>query len=231
MSVDLVQYEISDQVAIITMDDGKANAISHAMISALNGALDRASEEAKAIVLAGRPGKFCAGFDLGVMRSGPEAVGALLTEGTNLLLRIYEFPMPVVMAATGHAIAGGVLLLATGDTRIGIDGPFKLGLNEVSNGMPVPIFAHRLAQDRLDPREFVASVLQAKIYDPQSACTAGWLDRVVSPEELKAEAVAEATRLAELPKRAYAMTKASFRKQSIEYMRTTLGEDLKALAI
>lgn len=229
MSEEIVDYTISGSIAFITMDDGKVNALSHPMIEALHKALDRAEAEADAVVLAGRPGRFSAGFDMRVMTAGPDAVRELLTAGSELLLRIYGFPKPVVMAGTGHAIAGGVLLLATGDTRIGVRGDFKLGLNEVTNGMPVPILAHRLASDRLTRRAFVPAVLHATMYDPEGAVEAGWLDAVTSSDALLADATAEAQRLAALPAAAYALTKGSIRRESIEHIRSTLQSDLTAL--
>ena len=226
---EIVQYELVGEIAQITMDDGKANALSPEMIDAILAAFRRANEEATAVVLLGRPGRFCAGFDLRIMMAGAEAVTDLLIAGTKLLMDVYAFPKPVVVACTGHAIAGGALLLATGDTRIGARGEFKIGLNEVSNGMPVPILAHRLAKDRLDPRAFVASVLQAKIYAPDEALIAGWLDAVAEPEALLDASIAEATRLAELPARAYAKTKASIRRESIEHIAATLEADLVSM--
>ncbi len=216
-----VRYELRAEVALVTLDDGKANALSIPLITALGEAIDRATREAKAVVIAGRPGRFSAGFDLKVMLSGAAGVRALVGAGGELFLRLYEHPQPLVIACTGHALAGGVLLVATGDTRIGALGDFKLGLNEVAAGIPVPILAHELARDRLDPRELTAAVLHAKIYAPEDAVRAGWLDRVVPPEELEAAAIAEARRLAQLPARAYAMTKRSLRRAMITHVRAT----------
>ena len=224
----LVTYEKRDSVACITLDDGKVNALSPTLIAQLESALDQAAE-AKAVVLAGRPGRFSAGFDLRVMMSGPKAAADLVRAGARLLMRLYGLPQPLVVACTGHALAGGALLLATGDTRIGISGDFKIGLNEVQNGMPVPILAHELARDRLDPRELVASVLQARIYDPAGALRAGWMDRLVEPDELQSTAMTEAKKLAKLAGRAYAMTKASLRRQTIEHVNATLEDNLQAL--
>ena len=61
---DLVSYEVVDGVAVITMDDGKANAVSSALQAGVNNALDRAEADGLAVVLTGRPGFFSAGFDL-----------------------------------------------------------------------------------------------------------------------------------------------------------------------
>ena len=163
------------------------------------------------------------------MATGPDAAMSMILKGGEFFLRLYQFPKPLVMAVSGHALAGGVLLAATGDTRIGIRGDFKLGLNEVSNGMPVPILAHELARDRLIAAELVPSVLQAKIYDPESAVAAGWLDRVVDGDALAGEAMAEATRLGALPGHAYAGTKRSMRKQTIDHIRSNMDANISEL--
>jgi len=67
------------------------------------------------------------------MRQGAETVRSLVTAGAELALRLYGFPRPVVAACTGHAIAMGALLLLCADARLGTEGDFKIGLNEVAN--------------------------------------------------------------------------------------------------
>ena len=62
-----VAYQLEDRTAVITIDDGKANALGHEAVDALSGALDRAVVEASAVLLVGRPGRFCAGYDLATM--------------------------------------------------------------------------------------------------------------------------------------------------------------------
>jgi enoyl-CoA hydratase len=224
--VSVVSFELRGDLALVRLDDGKANAMSAPLIEGLTAALERATKEAKAVVLFGRPGRFSAGFDLKVMMSGPEAARSLVMSGGELLMKLYEHPQPLVVAVTGHAIAGGVLMAATGDRRIGTLGDFKLGLNEVANGMPVPILAHELARDRLDPRALVEAVLHARMFDPESAVRVGWLDRAVPAEELEAAAIAEAEALAKLPQPAYGMTKRSLRRQTIRYVRESMEANL-----
>jgi enoyl-CoA hydratase len=223
-----VTYEHAAPVATITMDDGKANAIGHAMIDALKDALARA-ESSKAIVLTGREGKLSGGFDLKVMMSGMDAARALVTAGAELLLRLYEFPRPIVVACTGHAVAAGALVLLSADTRIGADGPFKIGLNETAIGMTLPVLAQELARDRLDPRRLTEATVQARLYDPADACDVGYLDRVVAPDDLVAAANEAATGLAKLVAPAYAATKARLRRATIEHVRRTLDADLAGL--
>lgn len=227
MSDKYVDYKVEDSVAIIRMDDGKANALGPQMIAELTEAFNRAEQEADAVVLQGREGKYCAGFDLKIMMSGLEAAHQLVATGAELYLQIYGFSKPVVAACTGHAMAGGALLLLVADTRVGSTGPFKVGLNEVSIGMPLPILGQALATDRLDPRHVVAACVQAQIYTPEEAVEVGYFDRVVAGEELMSTALAEAKRLAKLPGRAYGYTKRVMRKRTIDYIRETLISDLQ----
>jgi enoyl-CoA hydratase len=225
----VVSCEIQNGIALVQMDDGKANALSYALMDELDAALDRATKEARAVVLAGRPGKFCAGFDLKTMMAGVEQARALVTRGAGLLMRLYTHPQPLVMACTGHALAGGSLVLLTGDIRIATSGPFKIGLNEVQIGMPVPVLAMELARDRLDPRFFVRSTLFAEVVDPNAALFAGWVDEVVSDAELLDRARAEATRLAALPADAYAKTKTIMRERTVKYVNEMLVADMARL--
>jgi enoyl-CoA hydratase len=222
-------YSLEDSIAIVRMDDGKANALSVTMIDALLAALDRAEGEAKAIVLAGRDERFCAGFDLRVMMSGPEQATALLTRGSDLLMRLYEAKVPLVIACTGHALAGGALVVLTGDLRIGAAGAFKIGLNEVAIGLPVPVLAMELARDRLVKTEIHRATLMAQIYAPDEAVRAGYLDEVVAAGELLARAKAEAARLGALSSQAYRATKTRLRKATIDHIRSSLAADMATI--
>lgn len=224
-----VGYELVDGVAVLTMDDGKANAISHAMLDQLGAALDRAEGEARSLVLAGRDGRFSAGFDLKVMTGSPEGTQGLVTAGARFLTRLYGFDRPTVAACTGHALAAGALLLLACDTRIGAEGPAKIGLNEVAIGMALPVFAVELARERLTPAELGAATMQARIYDPTTAVAAGYLDRVVPPDSVVAAAVDEASRLGELRGGAYARTKAMLRGPAIDRILGTLEADMATL--
>ncbi len=222
-------YSLEDSIAVIRMDDGKANALSVTMIDALLAALDRAEGEAKAIVLAGRDERFCAGFDLRVMMSGPEQATALLTRGSELLMRLYEAKLPLVIACTGHALAGGALVVLTGDLRIGAQGAFKIGLNEVAIGLPVPVLAMELARDRLATTELPRATLMAQIYAPEEAVRAGYLDEVVAPGEVLARAKAEAGRLGALSNQAYRATKTRLRKATVDHIRSSLAADMATI--
>jgi enoyl-CoA hydratase len=215
---------IENDIALIRMDDGKANAINFDMLAALNAALDRAEKEAKAIVIAGREGRFSGGFDLKAFASlGMDGVYKLLDGGAELILRLYGGPLPVVAACTGHAIAMGTFILHACDTRIGAAGDYKIGANEAVTGMNLPIFAIALSQDRLNPRHLTRATVQGFIYDPAGAVEAGYLDYIVAPEQVEAQALAAAAQLAMLPATSYAWNKNAVRKATLDRIRASLG--------
>ncbi len=229
MTTDVLSYTLDQKVALIRMDDGKANALSVTMIDGLLSALTRAEAEASAIVLTGRPDRFCAGFDLRVMMSGPEQAKALLARGSELLLRLYGATVPLVVACTGHAMAGGALVVLTGDTRIGAQGAFKIGLNEVAIGLPVPVLAMEFARSRLTASELTRATLMAQIYNPDEAVRAGYLDAVVDAEQLIDKAKEEATRLGALARSAFRATKLRLRGGVIADIRARMEEDMRTL--
>jgi enoyl-CoA hydratase len=219
-----VSIDIQDGIALIRMDDGKANAINFAILSALNAALDTAEAGAKAIVLAGREGRFSGGFDLKAFASfGPDDILRLLDGGAKLLVRLYGGPLPVVAACTGHAIAMGAFIINACDTRVGAAGDFKIGANETSNGMNLPIFALELCRDRLSPKHLTQALVQAVIFDPEGAMEAGYLDVLAAPDRVENQAITIATRLAALPGLTYAANKRALRKATLDRISASVG--------
>lgn len=222
----IVHVEDRDGVTLLRMDDGKANALGPQMMNELMAALDAAEAEERPVVLTGREGRFCAGFDLKVMGSGPQQAKDLVGQGAELFLKLYLHPRPVVIAASGHAMAGGAVLLLCADERFGAEGAFKIGLNEVQIGLPVPEFVNELTEARLEKRARIPSTLLARVHDPEAALDAGFLDRIVAPESLLDSALETATLLSKLPKKSFASTKRSQRAPLAERVRSGLAADL-----
>ena len=224
-------YVLDDEVAVITLDDGKANAIGHEVLGSMNDGLDRAlSDDARAVVIAGRDGRFSAGFDLATMSSGTTAMRELVARGGRFYMRLYGYPLPTVAACTGHALAGGAILLLALDHRVGPDAPCQIGLNEVAIGMGLPIFAVELARARLSSTHLEPATMAARLYDGAGAAAAGYLDRVVDPVDVIAEAMADARRLAELRTGAYVRTKQLVRRATIDHVLATLDDDIGTLS-
>lgn len=225
----MLTYTLSDQgIAHINLDDGKANALGPDLIGAAISAIEQAEAEAKALCVSGRPGRFCAGFDLKIMTKSPESAVTLLTQGKDLFLRLYGSKIPVIAACTGHAVAGGALLLLCADARVGVDGDFKIGLNEVGIGMTMPKLGVELARDRLDPRKLTESVILGKLYTPGEGREVGYLDAVVPPEYMQSAIDAVCMQLAQLDANAYYGTKMRVRQATINLIEDTFAEDVRA---
>jgi enoyl-CoA hydratase len=225
----LATYDLDGRIATIAMDDGKVNAFSISMLEAVHAALDQAERDGAVVVLTGREKSFSAGFDLKVFASGDgEQVLEMLRLGATLAERVLAFPTPVVVACSGHAIAAGTFLPLAADARIGADGPFQIGLNEVKIGLTLPWFAIELARQRLQPAHFDRAVVSATMYSPSEAVAAGFLDRVVAPDELRAASLDTAAVLAELNPEAHTATKLRARAGALQALRSAIETELTA---
>ncbi len=219
----MLDYKLVGKVAVVGLDDGKANAVGHSFVDAVNEGLDRAEAEATAVLLTGRPGVFSAGFDLKEFEKGAQATSALVNKGADMLLRIFKHPQPVVVACAGHAVAAGAFTLLASDVRIGTQGDFKIGLNETAIGMTLPIFGIQLAQARLSKRWQTRCAVQGELLRPDDAQAAGFLDQVVDDVELLFDAaLSQATELAGLPTAAYAGNKLLMREPFIRAIEASL---------
>jgi len=220
-----VTYQLKDSVATITMDDGKVNAMSVTMLSALNAALDRAIADRAVVVLTGRTGVFSGGFDLKVLGAGGPDAQKMVRMGFDLAHRMLSFPTPLVVACSGHAIAMGVFLVLAADYRIGADGPFKIGANEVAIGITMPHFGVEMCRQRLTPAHVNRAVIFSEMYTPADAVPAGFLDRIVPAADLQNEAQKFAAALTKLNMTAHAASKLRLREQTLKAVRAAIEAD------
>ena len=221
-----INYQSKEHYAIITINNGKANAISHEVIDGINSCLDDAEKKNKVVILTGTEGIFSGGFDLKVMKSSPDAAKALVTKGSKLSLRMLSFPLPIIIACNGHAIAKGAFLLLSADYRIGVEGDFKIGLNEVMIGMTMHHAGIAIAKSRLSEVYLNRSVNNAEIYNPKDAVSAGFLDKIVPAEHLLPTAEKVAQLFTQLNLKAHKETKLRVRKQHIDNLRIAIEFDL-----
>ncbi|OUX40042.1 MAG: hypothetical protein CBE21_07060 [Proteobacteria bacterium TMED261] len=210
-------YKKIEEISLIRLDDGKANAMGPEMIKELNEAIDKAEEESRALLITGRPGLLSGGFDLTIIRSGDnDAIRSMVKSGAKLLMRIYGFPKPIVMATSGHGVALGGFLLLAADYRFGASGDFKIGLNEVAIGMTLPPFALMLAKARIANQFLTNSAINANMFNPETAKLAGFLDEVSNPSELLSNSIDKTKELATLDLSAFKQTKNDFRSADIQ---------------
>jgi enoyl-CoA hydratase/carnithine racemase len=226
---DKTRIEIRDGIARITLNDGKVNALSPAMIAELGEALDAAEKAGAVTVLQGREGIFSAGFDLPTFKQGFEAGVAMVRAGAELVERLLGFSRPVLTVCTGHAYPAGAFLMLAADVRFGLAGPWRIGLNEVAIGMTVPNFAVELARHRLTPPGF-ARITTAALFAPEEALRLGYLDRVLDAAELADAVEQEAGRLRALDMPSFAASKARINERALHAIRAALEQELAAVS-
>lgn len=222
---EFVTYQSEENYAIITINNGKANAISHEVIAGLNLSLDKAEQENKIVILTGTAGIFSGGFDLKVMTKSPESAIELVTKGSKLSLRMLSYPKPIILACNGHAIAKGAFLLLSVDYRIGIEGDFKIGLNEVLIGMTMHNAGIAIAKARLSEVYMNRSLVNAEIFNPKDAIKAGFLDMIVPESHLMPTAIKVAQMFSKLNKKAHAETKLKVRQQHLADLENAILQD------
>ena len=218
-----MKYEIQNNIATLTFDDGKANVVGPSFLNDINAGLDRAQEDkAGAVILRGRDGMFSGGFDLKEFEKGVEEGMAMVRGGFELLVRLYSFSLPLVAASTGHGIAMGAFIIMACDWRIGSRGKFKMSLPETRIGMELPPILVELTTSRISRQHMTRVALLSEVYNPEQAVEAGFIDEVVDPAELTARSAAVAEQLAQLPQQQFAKNKLSIRAGALQVMKDSL---------
>jgi enoyl-CoA hydratase len=225
---DLVSYKLEDGIATLTLTNGKVNAVSPDVIDAFNKALDQAEQDKAVVIITGQPGILSGGYDLKEMMKGPQNALDLVAKGSTMARRMLSHPFPIIVACSGHAVAKGAFILLSADYRVGIDGPFNIGLNEVQIGMTMHHVGIELARDRLTKAVFQRSVVNGEMFNPQAAKEAGFLDAVVAtPDELMPAALAMAQQLKKINMTAHTKTKLKVRKALLDTLAEAIEVDKK----
>ena len=220
-------YSRSGSIGKIVMDDGKVNAMSPTMLRALNSAFDQAEKDKTIVILTGRGKIFSAGFDLKVLANGSaNEIYSMFKLGAELALRILSFPTPVVAACNGNAFPMGAFLILSSDLRIGAEGDYKIGMNEVLINLAVPRFGIEIARQRLTSAYFNRALMTGEMFQPGEALTAGFFDRVVPASELEQAAQDAAEALTKVNFACHYATKLRAREPAIKAIRSAIDQDI-----
>lgn len=226
------QIERVGEVAIVSLDDGKANTLIIPRFLDLERALDEVERSsALAVVLTGRPGFFSAGLDVKSLATTTlDEKKAMLVAMGSALHKLFLFPRPVVAAVSGHALGGGALLALACDTRVFADGAFRFGLNEVPIGLFVPSYGIELARSAVSASRLTDLVAHGRVLSPMEALSMHVAEAVHAPEVLRAAALMVARDLAKLSGSGYAITKRLLREPAAEAARARIPAELDVLA-
>jgi enoyl-CoA hydratase/carnithine racemase len=228
------QWQIKREgaVAVLSMDDGKANTVLQAEFDGLGAALQEIQKsDASAVVLTGRPGYFSAGLNLKVLPTLPQPdVQKLITRFGEVVIDLLVFPKPVVAAVCGHALGAGAIFSFASDVRLFADGPFKFGTNEVPGGLFVPTFGISSAKASVPSQHLTQVILHGRVINPAEALQLGIAESLHAPEALLGAALARAGQLAELGGSGYAYTKQLLRGPLADEARRGLPAEVAHLA-
>lgn len=214
-----------EDIGLIRIEHGKANAIDGTLLNFLEHELDRALDSGKkAVVLTGRDSFFSAGLNLKELPEKREEMAVFLDRFEEAMRKLLEFPLPLVAAVNGHAIAGGCILASTADLRIGAQGDYRIGVSEVSLGIVFPASAFEVMRHVLAAERTTEVLLGGKLLTPEEAVEAGILHRVVPAENLLGEAEALARELGDKPALAFQHSKLALRAPMLERIEATREE-------
>ena len=198
------------------MRHGPANALDPALVRQLGESLDEAERDGRPLVLTGNDRFFSAGLDLAGLPADREEMGEFVDAFDELVRRLFLFPCPTVAAVNGHAVAGGAILAAACDVRIGATGSYRIGVSEVQLGVVFPATAFEVLRAAIPAARTADVLLRGRLTGPEDAVTNGFLHELTEPEELAARAAERAEELGALPRGAYTHTKRELRDEFAE---------------
>lgn len=224
-----MQIETSGGVAVLPMRAGKANAIGSAFLERLSAQLDAVeSSGAAALVLTGEGRAFSAGLDLPEISALDRgALERFIRRFSELMLRVFALPVPVVAAINGHAIAGGCVLAMQADVRLAAAGDYRIGLNEVAIGLGLPAVVLETLRCQVSPRSLGPVALEGRLLSPEEARTFGLVEAVLPPAVLLEQARGRAAELAALPRPAFRDVKQALRGPVAAAVRRVEREDAR----
>jgi enoyl-CoA hydratase len=204
-------------VRLLTLDRPPANAEDESLLTDLSTALDRAAGDAavRAVVLTGHGRFFSGGFDLSGARREGEPLVVMTTLFRDVHVKLLTLPKPTVAMMNGHAIAGGLVLVLACDYRLGLDGDYKIGLNEVAIGASFPKVALEIVRLRLTHPRAAELLLGAALYPASQALRLGVVDELLPAEKLEDTVMRRAARMGAFPREAYAHTKQALVAQTV----------------
>lgn len=216
-----MRIERNGPVALLRMENGKANAISAALLERLDALIGQLGD-ARAAVITGQGSAFCAGLDLPPLVDLDRAtMRGFIRRFDEVMMRIFELPIPLIAAVNGHAVAGGCVLALQADVRIGADRDSRIGLNETRLGIGLPAAVAETLRWQVPGSSLAPLALEGRLVSPREALALGLLHELVSEKDLLSRALERAAELAALPPAGLRMVKQSLRRPAAAAARAT----------
>jgi enoyl-CoA hydratase len=215
----MIHREDRDSVAVLRMDHGRANALDVELVTALADELQeiqRASSH-NAVVLTGSGSIFSAGVDLfRFLEGGEDYLEQFFAALVRSFSQLFVFPLPMVAAVNGHAIAGGCVMAAAADYRLMSRGKGRIGVPELRVGIPFPVAAIEILRFAASTQHLQELVYLGRNYTAPEAYEVGLVDEIAEPDALLDRAMEVATTLGSMPPGRFGITKRELRAPTLD---------------
>lgn len=215
----MIERSTSDGILTLRLAHGKASALDLELLEAAALAVAEAgASDARAVILTGTGSIFSAGVDLfRLLDGGREYIERFVPALSRMLLDLFAMPKPLVVAANGHAIAGGCIFTLCGDYRLMAAGNGRIGIPEMLVGVPFPPAVLEVIRFAVPPQHLQSLIYTGRTAAPEDALRFGLIDEVTDALPARAEEVAR--QFAALPPEAFALAKRQLRDKAISRAR------------
>ena len=205
-----------DRVATLTLNRPRQyNALSAALLDALNGQLDAiaADSSVRVVLVTGSGSAFCSGHDLKEMRAlaGRAEVEALFASCSRMMQKLVALPQPVIAVVNGLATAAGCQLVAQCDLAVASSNA-RFAVSGINLGLFCSTPAVALSRN-LGRKRAAEMLFGGEFIDAATALDWGLVNRVAQPDQLLEAAMAMADLLKSKPRESLAIGKALFYRQ------------------
>jgi enoyl-CoA hydratase len=222
----MIEQTTSDGVRVLRMAHGKANALDLEFARALADAFKVEAREPAPLVITGTGRIFSAGVDLPrVVREGEAYIASFLAALDDCFLRLFELEKPVVAAINGHAIAGGCIISSACDVALMVDEGATIGVPELAVGVPFPPLPLEIMRHAMGTAGAQRLAISCENITPQAALQAGLVHRLTKADNLMPQAIAEAQRLAAVPRQTFSLVKRQLRTPAMQAVRALAGHN------
>jgi enoyl-CoA hydratase len=213
----MIERTMQDGIVTLRLAHGKASALDLELVEGLALAIAEVHQsDARAVILTGTGSIFSAGVDLyRLVDGGREYAERFVPALSRMLLDLFAFPKPLVVAVNGHAIAGGCIFTLGADYRLMAQGNGRIGIPELLVGVPFPAAVVEVIRYAVPPQHIQSLMFTGRTVTADEALRLGLVDEVVEAATLPARATELATQLASLPSRAFALAKYQLRDKAI----------------
>ncbi len=219
-------------VRLLTLDRPPANAIDETLLTDLLAAVTAARDDAgvRAVVLTGAGAFVSGGFDFRAPRRDDADAHRLQLLYRDAHTALLALPKPTIAMVHGHAIAGGLVLVLACDYRLGCEGDYRVGLNEVAVGASFPKVAFEIVRLRLPHARASELLLGAALYPAAQSTRLGIVDELLPAADFATTVLRRAARLAAFPQPAYAHAKAALVADALARVHAETEADAAATA-